>query len=152
MLNKIAPYILAIALFIFGLSLGFFAGKKLNLDIPMPREQAPSPSPQLSLYSSQTAFFKGQILSINGKEIHVKNLNNNIEGDIKLSDQLVISKGNSQPTSDLKAIELNKDVLINLLMLNGEYKATSVQYISAAPSLPPVSKTTTSTPSKKHIS
>lgn len=127
-------YLVAAALFIISISLGFFAGN---------RTVAPQPDMQKSktidnnLYSSQNANIRGRIDQINPGELLVTNLNNNVSGTVKVSERVVINTlGKDKPGSDLSVLEKGREVLIGLEMINGQYQAISIQYISPAPSLP----------------
>jgi len=142
MLNKYAPYILAFSLLIFGLSLGFLIGKNPPKNITVQNDSRPAVTAEgNNLYSAQTASLMGTILSRDGDKMTVKNLYTGAQGEIKTSPRLTITKSatkNASPSSDLSSIELNKDVLINLEMVDGEYQAVSIQYPLPAPSLPPI--------------
>ena len=138
MSKKYSAYILSGALFILGLSVGFFAGKQLNSPKVMP--VAPGTRQEAnSLFSSQTAAFRGEITKVDGKNLSVKSLNSNATGNITVSDRVIIIKAGKTGTSaDLSSLELNKEVLISLEMKNGNYDAISIQYPAPLPSLPSI--------------
>jgi hypothetical protein len=140
MSSKYPWVILALSLFILGLSLGFFAGKQLS---PPQNTMTSTPESKVEsnkLFSSQTASLRAVITRIEGRNLSVKNLNNNAVGTITVSDRATVTKaGKITPLpTDLSSLELNQEVLINLEMRNNNYEATSIQYSSALPSLPPV--------------
>lgn len=148
MAKNYSLYILAGALFILGLSLGFFIGK--NLQMPKQFQTAstiPGDSASSSnLYTSQTASITGVITKRDGNNLTVKNLNNQSEGQVKASSRLIIAKAGSgpntaSPSSDLSKVEFNKEAFIALELIAGEYQVVSIQYVLPAPSLPPPPKT-----------
>lgn len=131
-------YILAGALFIFGLSLGFFAGKQFGSSEKIQSEQQQVKESN-QLFSSQTASIRAEITEVDGVLLSVKNLNNNLTGKIKASNELVISKpGNNKLMTGVSEIELNKEALISLQMIDNSYLATAIQYVTPSPSLPPI--------------
>lgn len=143
--KQISYYILTAALLIFGLSIGFFAGRTFDQDqvtTGIKNEEGMEPASETgNIYASQTATIRGEITAVNGKTLRVKSLIDDATGTITLSDDVVITKpGDSKPGTDLSSIEQNKEVLIGLEMIQGSYKATSLQYPVPAPSLPPVSE------------
>lgn len=149
--SKYPWFILAISLFILGLSLGFFAGKQLNSS---PKTISGTPDTKVDsnkLYSSQTASLRAIVTKVNGRNLSVKNLNTNVTGTITVSDRATIIKaGEITPApSDLSSLELNKEVLIDLEMRNGNYEVSSLQYSSPLPSLQPVVKSNTPVASVK---
>lgn len=137
-------YILAGALFIFGLSIGFFAGRNLlkpasNDSQTAQQTEQSSTGTSNNLYSSQTASIRGVVTAVEGKRLSVKNLITGSTGKIQASTNLAIAKSfNAKPTSDLSAIELNKEALISLVMVDGGYQITAIEYVTPAPSLPPI--------------
>ena len=148
MLKKLTPFIFAISLLIFGLAVGFFLGKRSQLNtspatnLPISTNTAAS-----SLYSSQTANIRGQITKVDGETLTIKNLNNQATGEHQASSRVLITKASARPdklaspSSDLSTIELNKEALIQLEMIGGQYQITSIQYIIPAASLPPITAT-----------
>ena len=141
--KKYSWYVLTFALFILGLSIGFFTGKQLTLDSKTASTETESNEEPNLLFSSQTAFIRGEITKVDGKKLSVVNLTNKQTGDITASDQIVVTKvGQATPSKvDLKSLELNKEVLINLELTNGNFEATSIQYTTPTPSLPPLKQT-----------
>ena len=141
-------YILAPFLFFLGLSLGFFAGKQMILP-----QKTMSTTPESSvqsnkLFSSQTASLRAEVYKINGRNLSVKKLNNNVSGDVTVASSAVLIKaGKIMPIpSDLSSVELNKEVLISVEMRNGNYEIISLQYSAPLPSLPPVGSNPKFTP------
>lgn len=144
MSKKIVPYILAVVLLIIGLALGFFTGK--GLQKPVETSEAPAATLAAeynSLYASQTATIRGLITNRSGSDLMVTNLNNQVEGKIRASERIIITRSavkQATPSAGLDTIELNKEALIGLEMIGGTYQAVSIQYLIPAPSLPPLFK------------
>jgi len=140
--KKIQPYILPVVLLIAGLALGSLIGKNISGVKPTNETKVD----MNKLYSSQTATIRGQITAVDGNNLTVKSLNSNDSGTVKASISVIIAKFSqdpkkvSSPSSDLSTIELNKDVLINLEMVDGQYEATVIQYVVPGPKIPPASK------------
>lgn len=138
MSSKYRLYILAISLFILGLSLGFFVGKQFNLPQEIIPAALESKVESNKLFSSQTASLRGVITNIEGNKLTIKNLNTGATGDINTSLRVSIFKSGKTPSPDLSLIELNKEVLISLEMIGGVWQAVTIQYPNPLPSLPPV--------------
>lgn len=137
-------YFMYAVLFIAGAIVGFFIAKN-----QLPSLTGQPDSLTNDLYSSQTATIRGEITGMNGNNLSVTNLNSNTSGIIIASERVVITKPGEQPSSDLATLEMNKEVLINLELINGQYQAVSIQYVTPAPSLPPnpsIKPTTLPTP------
>lgn len=108
-----------------------------------------------ALFNSQSASITGEIISVNGDVLTVKNLNNGVQGDLKTSDAVTVinpnvdKKSNSIPSASLSNLELNKKVLISLELKNGVYEVKLIQYVNTPPSLPPIprKRTTEASPS-----
>ncbi len=127
-------YLFTGIVFLAGIGLGFFANNKPAPSQPVIQET--KINIDNPLYSSQIANIRGRIDQINGKNLAVTNLNNNISGNVAVSDRIIITiPGNNKPTSDLSVLEAGKEVLIGLEMINGTYQAVTIQYISASPPL-----------------
>lgn len=145
MSRKYSLYIFIGALFILGLSIGFFAGKyqQNNQVSEAPQNQSDTQYRNvLALYDSQNASLRAEITAVEGDNLRVKNLNNNLTGIIRASANLMIIKGTSRQVASsaasLSTLELNKEVLISLRMQNGLYEAYNVTYPLPAPSLRPI--------------
>lgn len=138
--KQIKAYFLSVILLIVGLSLGFLAGK--NTSQPLEPVETETGSVN-ALYSSQTAFIRGKISTINGKNLVVTNLTTKASGDVLVSDRVIITKPNknASPSSDLATLEKDKEVLINLEMIDKEYQAVTIQYINPVPKPPSISGT-----------
>lgn len=135
--KKYALYIFIGALFIFGVSIGFFASRLNTNSSPAVKESNESEN-NAALFNSQTASLRGEILAIDGKNLTIKNLNTETTGTIRISDRVIILKPGSDPETDLSSLELNRQVLISSEMNNGNYEAVTIQYVLGAPSLPPI--------------
>lgn len=148
MLKKLTPFIFAISLLIFGLAVGFFIGKRSQTSVSPPTNlPINNDTSTNSLYSSQTANIRGVITKVDGETITIKNLNNQATGQQQVSSRILITKVSARPdklaspSSDLSTIELNKEALIQLEMIGGQYQITSIQYILPTASLPPITAT-----------
>ena len=143
MKKKFFWFFLIIVLFILGLSIGFFTGKQLATAQNSASSQSAAKEETGKLFSSQTAVIRGEITKVAGKKLSVRNLTSDQSGDITASDQIVVTKvGQTAPSKvDLSSLELNKEVLINLELTNGNFEATSIQYTTPTPSLPPLKQT-----------
>lgn len=130
--KDIKHYSLALVLFIVGGGLGFFVGKNMDTTQVVQEDVAVTNN---SLYTVQSAIIRGVVNSVNGKNLNITNQNNNITTDIVVSDRVVIANPNGV-SSDPSTIQIGKPVVISLEMIDGEYQAVSIQYITPAPSLP----------------
>lgn len=112
---------------------------------------SPTPAANLiktsPLFDSQTATINGQVIQVIHNTlitIQVKN-QAGLTGDFPIAPNLLIYKYQSAATAtssaDLKTIELNKDALIVLEYIKGEYKVVSISYlVSPSPSPTPKAK------------
>jgi hypothetical protein len=101
--------------------------------------QSNPPEGDSSLFDNQSANFTGKITAVNGNKLTVKN-NRDITGEITVASSPTIFRFSNlpaSPSSDLKTIETNKDVAINLQVKDGRYVAVSISYISAPPPVSP---------------
>lgn len=138
--KKILIYLLPFTTLFVGLIIGFFVGGKMYSGSPVSKiGQAPSLANRL--YTSQAATIRGQITAVKDRTIQVRNANGTT-GDIKASNRIMIVKFSPDPrnivspSSDLQSIETNKDVLMTLEMVNGNYEVIQVQYVVPGPALP----------------
>lgn len=151
MLRNYSVYIFIVTLFIFGVSIGFFAGRMSNRTSPISSMLKDTESPRQeqeqiqtnNLFSSQTASLRAHITGVRDQGIVVKNLNSNATGTIRASDRLTVFKPGTSPqhattSAALSNLELNKEVLITAEMADGQYQAVSIQYTLPSPSLPPL--------------
>lgn len=144
---KVILILLVIALmFVLGGGVGFYVGKK-SIVIPPQVEVEKSESvtsPANNLFSSQTASITGKIMAIKGRVLTVKNSDNNAEGEVKLSDSLIVinpgvgGKAVATSSADLSKLDLNKNALISLEFKKGEYVVRLIQFVNPPPSIPPV--------------
>lgn len=135
---------LGVALLIIGFVFGFFLGKNYSLEIKPIAINSQTPINQL--VDSQTASMMGQITEIQGNTLTVKNAKSNNSGTVPVSNKVIVIKPglNSKTASSsagLNAIELNKDVVINMELVNGEYTATVIQYPLPLPPMPSIKPT-----------
>lgn len=117
---------------------GFYAGKTTILPgspyTPTQTESAVLASP---VFASQTATVQGVITKVDGKIITVVG-DKNMEDNFEVSDKLVIYKFTSgspqaSASSKLNSIDLNKNALIILELMENKYKVTSVSYLPPPP-------------------
>lgn len=87
-----------------------------------------------SLFDFQTAIFTGKITKIEGKKIWLEN-KYGVTGDAMISDNVTITDvsagGIATPSADLNKVQVDKDVSINFQVINGQYQATSINYLSS---------------------
>ncbi|KKQ07975.1 MAG: hypothetical protein US19_C0034G0011 [Candidatus Daviesbacteria bacterium GW2011_GWB1_36_5] len=105
---------------------------------------------QNDLYTSQSATVQGKITKVEGKMLTVTNSSGK-SGELELSDNAIINKiktggraiNTATSSTDLTALETDKDVTLFLQMTDGKYKVISVNYtppLPPVPTLPPVPK------------
>lgn len=102
-----------------------------NVQQIAPQNIAPT-SDEIPLFKSQTATFQGKITKINGKTLDVE-ADNGQKGRFDLSDKVIIytftgSTSIASPSTDLKLLETDKKVIINLELINGKFQAVAVSY------------------------
>lgn len=87
-----------------------------------------------SLFDFQTAIFTGKITKIEGKKIWLEN-KYGVTGEAMISDNVTITDvsagGIATPSADLNKVKVDKDVSINFQVINGQYQATSINYLSS---------------------
>lgn len=92
------------------------------------------PGNNTSLFDFQTAIFTGKITKIDGKKIWLEN-KYGVKGEAMISANVTITDvsagGIATPSGDLNKIKLNDDVSINFQVVNGQYEATSINYLSS---------------------
>lgn len=143
MLKKSLPLIIALILLVLGLAFGFFLGlgwqsKNQESNNPQASKELRYPS---GFFSSETASLRGEIVAKEGNVLTIKNLNTQVVARVQISDRAVITNpGKTPPTSDPASIELNKEALIGLEGVDGDYKIISIQFTLPSPSLPPIVK------------
>lgn len=143
-------YLLCVALLVAGLAVGFLVGKGgLSKVGTSPLVSLDNDS---DLYTTQTATIRGKITKVNGDKLTVIN-SNNIEGEVETDDRIIITKLSLNPkapsassASDLKTLELNKEVNISLELSGNKYRAVLIQYL---PALPPLPKSTATNSGQK---
>lgn len=122
-----------------------------GIQLPLNKKPQPTPTPAANLiktsplFDSQTATIHGQVIQVIHNTlvtIQVKN-QAGLTADFPIAPNLLIYKYQSAATAtssaDLKTIELNKDALIDLEYIKGEYKVVSISYL-ASPSSSPTPK------------
>lgn len=92
------------------------------------------------LFTFQNATINGQVTKVDGKVLTVKN-NKGVTGTVETADQVMVmifsdNGSMASPSSDLKKVPLNKDLMINLNMTDNKMKVTTIS--SAPPMLAPV--------------
>lgn len=151
MTKQVKIFIIA-TLVISGLLIGgsYLVGKGIQLPLNKKPQSTPPPAANLittsPLFDSQTATINGQVIQVIHSTlitIQVKN-KDGLMDTFPIVPNLVIYKyksGSTEATSsaDLQTIELNKDALIVLEHIKGEYKVVSISYL-ASPSPSPTPK------------
>ncbi len=152
-MNKLSTPIIAgsIVLGILLVLISGFVGYQLGINKPNPTDKKPQSEVQEAkvtknpLFTTQSATIHGKITAINDKLITIQTINN-ITQQVKIADNVAISKlGNNNrpnpPTSDIKTLESNKNVLLSLEFMDGEYKVVSITYLpDTNTSTPPIPK------------
>lgn len=135
MIKQYKTYLLCAILFIVGLTIGYFTGKNST---PPPIIEEIKEESSDGLYSLQSASIRGKITSINDNILTVINSNTGVTGEVVASKRVTITKpGSNKPSTDITTIETDKEILIGLEMVDGEYQAISIQYITPPPSITP---------------
>lgn len=133
--SVIATIVLALSAGIIGFALGRYNAPQINQTLaPSTREEQPKTSP---LFRSQTATFQGEITKVSGNKLSVKD-DKGQTGDFPVSNKVVIYKfkaGSNQASasSDLKSIDIGKQALVILELVNGKYQVTSISYLPPPP-------------------
>ncbi len=134
-------YLIGAAILLLGLGLGFAVCK-----ITDSNKKPTGDSGEFvknKFYTSQSALIRGKVTEVKGNMLSVVN-SYNVAGTVKLSQTLYINKASpgaklAPPSSDIKDLELNKDVLITLETINNELQVTMVQFV---PNIPPIAQPT----------
>ncbi|MBI2011204.1 hypothetical protein HYS91_00400 [Candidatus Daviesbacteria bacterium] len=143
--NSNLGWIVGIVLTLAALALGFFMGRGLLATNPGSINNQASGSATMvktsPLFKAQTATIQGKITKIDGSTITVTSQDNQAE-TFPLDSNFTIYKHTSGtsfaaalPGSD-KQIELNKDSIIVLNVKDGDYKVSSISYLSPPPKPP----------------
>jgi hypothetical protein len=141
--KDLSKIILPAIFLVIGLAGGYFAAKSTSqAPVPVQTEK----SENNLLYSNQTAVIRGKITSVDGNTIKVRNIQTDTVGGVKVSDKVIITKpGAKSADLNVENLETDKEVLIGLEMIDGDYQAVSIQYSNPAPSLPPLPSPTPKT-------
>lgn len=106
-----------------------------NFQTPKPPSNA---NPQL--FDSQTANLTGKITKINGDKITLEN-RSGVKGEFKLAQNFLVSdlSGRSlRPAkTEVEKIELNKEAMITLSVVDNEYFVTAIIFTQTAPQANP---------------
>jgi len=92
-----------------------------------------------SLFDSQNATFMGKVTAVEGNKLTVES-NKGVKGEIMANENLIVldpSNPIATPSSDLKKLQLNKDVIISLMIKDNQYIATALNYVIPLPSFDP---------------
>lgn len=111
---------------------GYFLGRGNYAGVNTPLTN--SSTQQNSIFLLQTATIQGQVVKIDGKNLTVKNSNNNEQASFETAEPLSITRMNKQGkidsnSTDFSTIEKDKTVFINLQMFEGKYKITQITYV-----------------------
>jgi hypothetical protein len=128
-------FIVTVFLILLAAGIGFFAGQKYG---EMSRNAKAPKDASNSLFANQEATIRGKITQRDNNTLIVKS-DSGQSGKVKVSDQVIINRFDERarpatPSSDLRSIELNKDVTLLLNFVNGEYVVSTITYF---PPLPP---------------
>lgn len=102
------------------------------------------------LFTTQTATIRGKITKVDGNKLSIIN-SKNVQGEIEADKKVLITSlslnpktPSSSPSSDLKTIELNREVYISLELSGDKYERSSTAYkavlIQYLPPLSPLPK------------
>lgn len=142
--QRVSLSVLTVLVILFSAVGGYYLGiKRAGMK---PESQLPGKK-EGSLFASQNATIRGKIIKLEGNKLTVVN-SNEVTGEVEASDKILITKLSlnqkapaSSPSSDLKTLELNKDVYISLEFADGKYKAVLIQYLPPLPALPKLNAT-----------
>lgn len=144
-------YVLCTLLLVVGLVVGFVLGKGLSKG----GINSLTSLDNSKLYTTQTATIRGKVTKVEGKTLTVQN-SQGTTGTIEASDKVLVSKlrtagstAPASPSSDLKQVTLNEEVLITLQLTEGTYKAVLIQYLPPLPPLPKLPATKSATPANR---
>jgi hypothetical protein len=146
--RNLRPFILLIIGLLVGAVLGYSSNYLLSKNNPSPNSL---PTQNSQSFVFQTASVNGIITAVSPKSITLKNTQTNQSQAFPYNDHLMIttlSKENkpATPSSDIKNIELNKDVLVNLAYEEGRYIINYIYFTPPGQSLPPLPTVTNSIP------
>jgi hypothetical protein len=138
--KNLRPFILLIVGLLIGTILGYSSNYLLSINNPSPNI-LPNQNSQSFIF--QTTSVNGVITAVTPKSITLKNTQTNQSQAFPYNDHLMIttlSKDNkpATPSSNLKSIELNKDVLVNLAYEEGRYVINYIYFTPPQQSLPPL--------------
>ena len=138
--------LLLIIIFIIGLILGGVGGYFIKFNILPPKLTSTSSNTyKPDSFPFQTASVNGKITAVKDKIVTVQNQQTNQSATFPLSEHFFISRidkdnKSATPSFDLKDIQTNKDVLVNLEFNNGKYEIIIITYTQPVPSLPTLPK------------
>ncbi|MBI2018035.1 hypothetical protein HYS92_03205 [Candidatus Daviesbacteria bacterium] len=91
-----------------------------------------------NLFTSQTATIRGYIKGVSNNKIRIENTAG-IDGEVETADNLIIKQANNSgtgPSSDLKSLRFNEEVLVILELAGDKYKVATITYVPFLPKLP----------------
>lgn len=125
--NK-TTFILVVLLLMLGLQLFQIWSGQAKVAAPMSAVPLASTTP-VEIFSSQTATIRGKITKINGQLLTIQN-DQNTTGEFAAGRVVLINDSTNlqvaSNSSELQKIPLNKELLINLLYVDGKYVVTSL--------------------------
>ncbi len=121
------PYFLSVIFFLAGVIIGFLIWG--NNSAPVNLTPQAQPEVDTRLFFTQNAYIRGKIIQVLSEELKITSTNNNLSETFGAAYGLVIiSPANKVSKGDLSTIELNKEAVIGLEMLDGKYQVVSIQY------------------------
>ncbi len=141
--RNLVSVVLIVAAAVLGFLFGTASAGKTNYSMaPAPAgSQQQSVVSQNPIFKSQSAIFQGVITQVSGKNLLVRD-DKGATATLPVSSKLVIYKFNgtspqASASSDLKSIDLNKQVLVMLELSGSQYQVTSVSYLPPPPAPKP---------------
>lgn len=127
MLPRFLPLVFgAIVLTIISAALGYNLGQRGS-------STQTTPGTQSTFFNSQSATVRGNILSLNGSTLEIKNLKGAVEKFELLKGATIAKFDNnrklSSPSADLKLLELNKEAIFTLRRSGDLFKVAAINYL-----------------------
>lgn len=109
---------------------GFKKGAASVVQNPFSESQ---PSEKTNVFSSQSASIQGKITKLDGDRLSITN-SAGVSGEFGISPNAMVFKfrnatSQASPSSDLRTVELNKNVVVNLNFENDAYLVVSISQL-----------------------